>query len=393
MLVYLPSAPAVFFCWAVGGLLALCGALGYAELGAAMPHSGGEYYFLSRLYHPSVGFVSAWVSLIAGFSAPLAAIALGFGSYLEALVPIPPVVSGGILIAVLSALNAWRVSAGAGFHNLITASKVLFIVGFVAFGAWRADAELLAGARASLGATLWSPGFAVGLLSVVFAYTGWNAAAYVVGEVKNPQRALPLALSLGTLFVTVLYVALNAVFLGAASIDELSGQDAVAEVVARKLFGESGGRIIAGIIALGLVATANAVIVTGPRIYEAVGRDMVKLRWLSARSEQGGPTRAIALQAVLALAMMFAARLEQLLVYIGFTLSVFAALAVFGVYLLRRRRDIELSYRMPGYPVTPALFLALSAWMIVQGLIERPMSALAGVLTMAVGLAIYRLSV
>lgn len=387
-----PSAPGILICWALGGVAALCGALSYAELGVAMPLSGGEYNFLSRLYHPSVGFVSAWISLIVGFSAPLALIALAFGSYLEALIPVPPRVAAAMLILSLSALNAWRVSLGARFHNAFTLAKVVFISGFALFGAMRINPAYLADAHKPVLATVLSPGFAVGLLSVSFAYTGWNAAAYVAGEVEQPQRVLPRALAYGTLIVTFLYVALNAVFLGAAPLDALSGQVAIADVAATRLFGPRGGVIVAAIVAVGLVSTANAVTVTGPRIYEAVGRDFSKFRWLAARTEAGGPRRAVALQAVVALGMMLAADPLQLLVYIGFTLSISAGLTVLGVYLLRRRGDIPASYRTPGYPITPAVFLALSAWMVLQGVIERPLSALAGLLTMAVGLAIYRWS-
>jgi len=388
-----PSAPGILSCWVLGGVAALCGALSYAELGVAMPLSGGEYNFLSRLYHPSVGFVSAWISLIVGFSAPLALIALAFGSYLEALVPIPPRVSAASLIIALSALNAWRVSMGARFHNVFTLAKVVFIAGFALVGALRINPAYLADAHKPLWATLLSPGFAVGLLSVSFAYTGWNAAAYVAGEVEQPQRVLPRALAYGTLLVTVLYVALNAVFLGAAPLDALSGQVAIADVAATRLFGSRGGVIVAAIVAIGLVSTANAVTMTGPRIYEAVGRDFSKFGWLAARTEAGGPRRAVALQAVVALGMMLAADPGQLLVYIGFTLSISAGLTVLGVYRLRRRGDIPASYRTPGYPITPAVFLALSAWMVLQGVIEQPLSALAGLLTIAIGLAIYRGSV
>jgi APA family basic amino acid/polyamine antiporter len=390
----IPSAAGILCCWAISGVAALCGALAYAELGAAFAESGGEYHFLSRLFHPGLGFMSAWSSLIVGFSAPLAAVALAFGNYLAVFVPgLAPQWSGAVLIVGLSAVNIWRVSAGAGLQNLFTVGKVLLILGFVVIGSMWGDLGRLAPSAATpLAATIASPGFAIGLLWVAFAYTGWNASAYVAGEVKDPGRVLPRALVIGTLVVTVLYVALNAVFLASAPLSELAGKVEVGHVAATHLLGSGGARVISGIIALGLVSTVGALIVTGPRVYEAVGRDYRKLAFLARRSPGGGPVVAITLQSTLALAMMATARFETLLIYIGFTLSIFAGLTVCSVFRLRRRPDIAAPYRMWGYPVTPSLFVALMAWMVLHGIIERPVTALAGLATMASGLLVYRIS-
>ncbi len=390
----IPSAPGILCCWVVSGVAALCGALAYAELGAAFGESGGEYHFLSRLFHPGLGFMSAWSSLIVGFSAPLAAVALAFGNYLAVFVPgLAPQWSGAALIVVLSVVNIWRVSAGAGFQNLFTLGKVLLILGFIVIGLmWGDPGRLVAATERPLGATIASPGFAIGLLWVAFAYTGWNASAYVAGEVKDPGRVLPRALVMGTALVTVLYVGLNAVFLAAAPLSDLAGKVEVAHVAATHLLGSGGARVISGVIALGLVSTVGALIVTGPRVYEAVGRDHRSLRFLARRSARGGPVVAIALQSTLALAMMATARFETLLIYIGFTLSIFAGLTVCSVFALRRRADIAAPYRMWGYPVTPCLFVALMVWMVLQGIIERPATALAGLATMVTGLLVYRIS-
>jgi APA family basic amino acid/polyamine antiporter len=387
----IPSVLGILACWLVGGLGALCGALAYAELGAAFAESGGEYHFLARLMHPAIGFLSAFVSLIVGFAAPLAAIALAFGDYVKAMgMPLAPRLSGALLVVGLSALNAWRVTAGARFQNIFTVSKVLLIIAFVIFGWPRGDVSRLS-AGAPMAEVIATPGFAVGLLWVSFAYTGWNAAAYVAGEVKAPEKILPRALVLGTLTVTVLYVALNAVFLIAAPLSAIAGKVEVGHVAASHLFGDRGGEILSGIIALGLVSTVGAMLVTGPRIYEAVGRDVPRLAFLAHRPEGGGPVWGVVIQAVLALVMMMSASFEELLIYIGFTLSIFAALAVSCVFILRRR-GMDLPYRMPGFPVTPILFLLLMAWMVVSGIIERPRAALAGAATLVVGLLVYRVS-
>lgn len=385
----LPSSPGILLCWVVGGLAALCGALAYAELGAAFASNGGEYHFLARLIHPAVGFLSAFVSLLVGFAAPLAAVALSFGHYLGAMgVAIDPRLSGGALVVGLSVLNVWRVSAGAHFQNVFTLGKVALIVGFVALGFPRGDTSLLM-AGAPLVDVVPTSGFAAGLLQISFAYTGWNAAVYVAGEVKEPEKVLPRALVSGTLAVTILYVALNAVFLAAAPLSAIQGKVEVGHIAATLLFGARGGSILSAIIALGLVSTVGAMLVTGPRIYEAVGRDVPRLAFLAHRPEGGGPIWGVVIQAVLAIAMMLVAKFDALLSYIGFTLSIFAALAVGCVFVVRRR-GIALPYRMPGYPVTPMVFLLLMVWMIASGVLVKPTAALAGVVTLVAGLLVYR---
>jgi APA family basic amino acid/polyamine antiporter len=383
-----PSAAGILICWIVAGLAALCGALAYAELGVAFGKSGGEYYFLSRLVHPAVGFVSAFVSLVVGFAAPLAAIALAFGAYLKIFVDIDPRLSGGVLLVVLSALNAWRVTAGARFQDVFTIGKVLLVVCFIVLGLPHGDFSRLA-FDAELGGVILSPGFAIGLIWVSFAYTGWSAGAYVAGEVEDVTRTLPRALVFGTLLVTVLYVALNAVFLSAAPLDQLAGKVEVAHEAAKHLFGARGANVTSAIVGIGLIATVGALCVTGPRIYEAVGRDIKPLRFLAVRREGGGPIYASVAQAALALVMMLSARFEDLLIYTGFTLSIFGGLAVGCVFLLRRRDDIESPYRMWGYPVTPLLYIALTLWMIIAGIIERPATAAFGGATLVVGYVLY----
>jgi APA family basic amino acid/polyamine antiporter len=391
--VALPSAPAILACWGLAGIAALCGALAYAELGAALAASGGEYQFLSRLFHPALGFLAAWVSLIAGFSASLALVAVAFGEHLAVFVPwLDPRLSGALLIVLTSALNVWRVRAGAVFHNAFTVGRVLLIVVFIALGLMAGDSSrLFAPGEVPLAPALVSPGFAVSFVAISFSYAGWAAAAYVAGEITDPGRVLPRALVTGTLLVTLLYMLLNAVFLAAAPLAALRDRSDVGHVAATHLFGERGGLLVTAIIAIGLISTVSAAVVTGPRVYEAVGRDYPKLRFLAARRADGGPVTATALQAGLAVVMLLSASFDSLLVYIGFTLSLFSALAVAGVFALRRRKDIVLPFRMPGYPLTPILFIALMLWMTGQALYERPGDTVAGLATMAVGLVVYRL--
>lgn len=390
----IPSSPAVLLAWLVGGLLALCGALAYGELVAALPRNGGEYQILARVYHPAVGFVAGWISLVVGFSAPIAASAIGFGSYLAAIVPaVNPTAAAAILVVGLSALHAAHVTAGSGLQNAFTIGKVLLIAGFVGGGLVVADpARVFASGTMPVADAVISPQFAVGLILVAFAYSGWNGAAYIAGEVRRPDRVLPLALFLGTGVVVLLYLGLNVVFLASAPPEELAGVVEVGHVAATRLFGPGTGAAVSAVIALALVSSVSAQVMAGPRVYEAMGVDYRRLAVLARRSDRGGPVGAVVLQGTIALAMLLTSTFEALLTFIGFTLSLASGLAVVGVIVLRRREpDLRRPYRTWGYPVTPLLFVALSAWMVVHAITERPVVAAAGGLTIVSGLVVHAL--
>lgn len=388
------SASVILLAWGLGGLIALCGAWTYGELAAAISSNGGEYRFLGSLYHPAVGFVAGWLSLVVGFSAPIAASALAFGEYVHAVWPGVPVLWAGASVIVFSSLlHGLHVSTGAGVQNLFAVLKVLLILGFIAFGARAVDLSAGFGRGADpVSGAAWSPGFAVGLIFISFAYSGWNGAAYLAGEVRRPQTTLPRALAVGTGLVVLLYVGLNAVVLASAPASELAGRVDVGHVAATHLLGPAAGRVFSGLIAAALVSSVSAMILVGPRVYEAMGADYRALRWLSVRPRKGGPVAAITLQAVLALVMLVTASFGALLTYIGITLSVSTAMAVAGVFVLRRRGlHRHLRVRTWGYPVTPTLFLVFSGWMVCHGLVERPVQALFSGLTIIAGFIVYLL--
>ncbi|MDI7267523.1 MAG: amino acid permease [Myxococcota bacterium] len=386
------SPATVLLAWLVGGLLALCGALAYGELAAALPRNGGEYRLLTRIYHPAAGFVAGWISLVVGFSAPIAFAALAFGAYLHAIEPAVPAVPAGVgLVAVLSALHAIHVTAGGAVQNLFVLAKVLFVAVFAIGGAALGDpGRALPAGGGSLVEGVGAPAFAVALVIISYSYSGWNGAAYVAGEVRRPSRALPRALAGGAAIVTVLYVALNAAFLAAAPANELSGVVEIGHVAAIRLFGGGAAVVLSAGIALCLVSSVSAMIMAGPRVYHAMGEDYRPLRFLTYRTAAGGPAAAVVLQGTAAIALVLTASFGALLTYLGFTLSLCAGFTVAGVFVLRRREpSLPRPYRTWGYPATPALFVALSSWMVVHSLIERPWIALAGLGTVASGLAAY----
>lgn len=387
----LGSKPAVLVAWLVGGVLALCGALAYAELGAALPKNGGEYQLLSRIYHPAVGFLAGLTSLVVGFAAPIAACAIAFGKYLHAALPaVPELPAAVVLVLALTTLHTLRTSTGRRWQDYLTYGKLALIGAFLVAGL--AQPLPFAGETPSapLGAVVLSSAFAIGLFWVSFSYSGWNAASYLAGEMKDAARSLPRATMTGTLAVTGLYVALNAVFLASAPTEKLAGVLEVGQVSATALLGPDAGRAFAALIALGLVATTGAYTLTGPRVAEAIGRDFPRLAWLSVRAPERGPVRALVAQAALALLLIATASYDVLLTAVGFVLSTWAGLTVVGVIVLRiKEPDLPRPYRVLGYPITPLLFAALTAWMIVRPVVDRPTILLWGASVLALGLGLY----
>lgn len=388
----LGSPGAVLIAWVIGGLLAFCGATSYAELGAAVPRSGAEYALLGRIYSPAIGFAFGWTSLVVGFAAPIAASAIAFGQYLGAAIPgAPPLLSAILLIAGLSVLHTLRLETGSAWQDGLTLAKIALIVALCLGGIFTGDVtRLVSSGEAPLFQALISPELAVGLIFVSYAYSGWNAAAYVAGEVRDPGRVLPRALLAGTAIVTLSYVALNVMYFSAAPAAALTGVVEVAAVAASHAFGEGAGRLVSFVIAFGLVPSTGALLMTGARVTEAMGRDHPLLAPLSRRTTGGAPAVSIALQSLLALVMVLSAGFDTLLTYVGFTLTVAAALTAAGVIVLRRKEPgLHRPHRAWAYPLTPLVFVGASAWMTVQALRERPVIAVFGLATIGTGLVLY----
>jgi basic amino acid/polyamine antiporter, APA family len=370
--------------WVVGGVLAFAGAGCYAELGSLMPHAGGEYIYLRDAYHPVVGFMSGWVSLVVGFSAPIAAAALLFASYLGAIAPALASsammkVVACIVIAGMTALHAVDTRVGGRVQTVLTTIKVLLIAGFVIAGVtigtgdWGHFASRGDG-LANLGTRAGASSYANALMYVSFAYSGWNAAAYIAGEIDRPQRTLPRALLLGTGVVMLLYIALNLVFIYAVTPEQMAVdpiKQPVGAIAARALFGQHAGDLLSALIALALMSAVSAMMMAGPRVYATMAADHALPRPLAYYSKRGVPVVAVIVQAVLAIAFAIFSDPDGLVRLVGFTLAIFAALTVGAVFVFRARGKIS-PFRVPGYPLTPLLFLALSAWTVFFGVTSQP---------------------
>lgn len=399
----------IFALWVVGGILALLGALCYAELGAMMPEAGGEYVYLRETYGPAFGFMSAFVSLTAGFSAAIASATESFVVYLGTFVPFlseERVLIGGIgvvdfvavaIVWLLVGIHLRPVRSGTGFNDAITALKVVGIVAILLAAAalGRGEAANLVTPSASFAELERGDLFAAmgtSLIFVMFCYAGWNAAAYVASEMEDPQRDLPRALLLGTGTVLLLYVGLNAVYLYGASVDELAGQVEVGVVASRTLFGGWGVGLVTGVLCASILASASAMTFAGPRVYWALGKDFAPFAALARTRPGGAPAVALAAQGMVTSAFILSGRVDQIQQYAGFTLSLFASLAVSCVIVLRvRLPKAERPFRALGYPVTPVLFLVVSLWMMYWALQGRPVESALGLGTVVLGGVIFAL--
>src|SRR6202453_4388578 len=381
--------------WIVGGLVAICGAFCYAELSTMFPRSSGEYNFLRRIYHPAFGFVAGWLSATVGFAAPIALAAMAFGQYFKALVPGAPPLLLGFCVTWLAALvHLGGVRFGGAYHNIWTALKLALILVFIIAGFALGDVQSIsfAPSAADLGYIAGAP-FAISLVFVMYSYSGWNAATYVVGEVREPARNLPRALFTGTAIVIVLYVLLNAVFLITAPMKELAGQIDVAIVAGKHVFGDIGGRVVGAVIALGLVSSISARTWIGPRVTMTMGEDMPLLRLFSRKSKRDAPAFAIIFQLAVSNLLLLTQSFEAVLDFIQFSLTFCSFFAVLGLIKMRiTHPNLARPYRAWGYPVTPLIFLSVTLFMMYYLIVNRPLQSLAGVAMMSVGLVIYYLS-
>jgi len=397
----------ILLLWVLGGVLAFCGALCFAELGAAMPGAGGEYVYLKETYGRAFGFMSAFVSLFAGFSAPIAAALKSLVIYLSAFVPAlasdNPIVGNLPLYDIVAVALVWFLvsvqyfgqAKAVTFNNVITLIKVGGIIAIVlaAASVGKGDIANITFVSESYSAMESSAIFtamATSLIFVMYCYSGWNAAAYVASEIIEPQRNLPRALLLGSAIVIVLYVCLNLVFLYGANVDLLAGKVEVGLVASRVLFGELGAKLVTLVLGVSLLASASAMTFAGPRVYYAMGKDVSSLRMLSRTSEGGTPTTALIVQGVVASVIVLSGSIDQILQYAGFTLAFMSALAISCVLVLRiRHPEMPRPFKMWGYPLPPIFYIAVSLWTMYFAFQGRPMESTLALLTVALGGGIF----
>ena len=393
------SAFPILLLWLLGGVAALTGAMSYAELGAAMPRSGGEYNFLTRVYHPAAGFISGWVSATIGFAAPIAAVAIAFGEYTTRIFPtgelnlVKPLAM--ILVFVAMWFHTRSRQQSSIFQTSFTILKIVMILIFCVAALVLVPEPQQISLMPAEGdlKTIGSPAFAIALIFVAFSYTGWNAATYILGEMENPQKDLPRVLIGGTALVTFLYVLLNFVFLKVAPMEAMQGQTEIAFIAAQYAFGDWGGRAVGLMLALLLISSVGAMTLAGPRAIQAIGEDYKLFSYLGEVEENGLPMRAIAVQSMIAISLIMTSSFKTILVFAGGMLAFNSLLAVLGVIILRiREPDMERPYKVPFYPIIPLIFLLITGFTLVYVIRDNPGTALFGGGVIAAGLVAYLFS-
>ncbi len=401
----LQSPSLMILLWIVGGGIALCGALSYGALGSAMPHAGGEYVFLSRLYHPTFGFLSGWVSFVVGFSAPIAASSIGVSEYFARAFPewlawstalgienpaIAKKLLSILVILVFTVIHFRGIELGTKVQNALTVLKVgliaaLLILGFLwGRGEWDhfAVSELFA-----FDLEGWKK-IGLSLMWIMFAYSGWNASTYIGSEIQNPTKTLPRSLVLGTVVVLLLYLLLNVLFVYAASPDQMAGVISIGGLAMGNLFGGSMERLFSVLIGFALFSSLSAFIILGPRVYYSMAKDGYFFNSVArVHPRFGVPANSIALQGLLASVMVLSGTFDQVLTYMGFSLGIFPIIAVLGVF----RLEIRHRAMLPGYPLVPIMFILASVTILVLAFLERPIESSIALLTAIAGIPMFYL--
>lgn len=402
MAAQLPGPGWVLFCWLLGGLIALAGALCYAELATRMPEEGGEYTYLKKLYHPALGFLTGWTSFIVGFSAPIAGSALGFSEYIFAGLDIQSPVMGTVpvvffkksmaiaIILIFTTVHYMGLRLGSRIQNVLTFLKILIVMGLASVGL------ILGGTQGTsltfqIGGSSTGVAFGTAMMFVMFSYSGWNASAYIAGEVKRPRKTLPLSLVGGTLIVIILYIAINLFIFHAVPYSVLQGTVTVVEEASVRAFGDWMGNLMGLLIGLALLSSMSAFILIGPRVYYAMARDRLFFSFASrVHPKTRVPGRSILIQGTLAVVMVIVGSIEQLFVYLGFALNIFPWLAIAGLVIARRKHvGDDSAVKVWGYPLVPVFYLVSSLILMIFNTVNRPQESTAAILTVVLGFICY----
>lgn len=388
----LPSGFVILMLWLLGGIVALSGAFTYAEIATVLNRSGGEYLYLQKIFHPALGFLSGWMSAVVGFAGAISAVAIAIGEYATEATGLPTQGIAIVAIVGVAGIHWFGVKTGGWAQTILTSIKLSLIVFFCIAPYFvtsdnKSDIHFLP--QPGDWDLVMSPGFAVSLVFVVYAYTGWNASAYIAGNLDDPKRNLPRSLIAGTLIVTAVYLGLNSMFLYTATFQELHGQNDIGNIVAQKLFGKRAGFIFSGIFSVALLSTLSAMTIAGPRVTEAMGEDYRLLRSFSTKNRFNMPYLAILAQAGWSIFLVVVSSFKEIIQYISVSLSFFSMITVFGIFFLRKQQASEPPFRTPLYPLPPLIFIVCTLWMIYYVAAEDMKIILYSVGTMIPGYILY----
>lgn len=394
------SGFALLLLWVLGGIMAFLGSMSYSMLGIAFPRSGGEYNYLSKIYHPSLGFLSGFISLVIGFSAPIAATAYAFGIYLSHFstqylekyhISFNPIYSAITLVILLTCINVFNKRFGANFQNIFTIIKVSIIVLVILTGLFvTQNTNINYSFNSNAIQNILSPEFCIAMFFVTYSYSGWNSVCYISGEIENGEKTLPKTLVRGSLFVCLLYILVNYVFLKIIPIKEMTGVLDIGYLFANKVIGTNLGGIMSLAICVLLISSINSMIIVGPRVSMVVGEDYQRLKFLSITNKKEVPSIAIIIQTILAIIYIVSSSFSSLIVYVGFVITLFSFLTVLGLFFYNKKEnEMTKTFKSFGYPFVPALFLIFNFWILSYGLIYKPKESLIGLSICIIGLIIY----
>lgn len=401
---YLGSPVVMLFLWLLGGLIAFCGAISFAELGATYPKAGGEYFFIHEIFHPLPGFLSGWLSLIVGFSAPIAASAIGFAGYLIKAIPasdsfaFPGFIESQFLVKIIAILiivvftfiHSRGIVFGGKVQNGLTIMKIGLIAGLVLTGflIGKGSPENLTSCRGfHFSFSSWKS-IGLSLMFIMFAYSGWNSATYIGAEIRNPRQVIPWSSFLAMGVVVLLYMLLNFFYIYAIPANEMTGVPEIAEIATRNAFGVNVASVISLFISFALISSLSAFVILGPRVYYSMAKKGYFFTFAAKiHPKFGAPVGAILLQSAIAIILVLTGTFEQILVYMGFSLGIFPILAVLGIFKIRKKGLSKL--KLPGYPFVQIIFIFFGTAMLVLAFLEKPVESSIAILTTLLGVPVY----
>ena len=377
------SGFSIIMLWFIGGVISLFGALSYSELASALPRSGGEYYLLSRILHPSIGLSAGIISATVGFSAPAVLAAIALANYLKPIfVNVNVSILAATVIILLNILHSFSLGVGKSFQVWSTLLKLFTMILFIFAGIFFSDKQNISfSPKLEDLKIVLSPEFAVNLVWVSYAYAGWNSSVYVVGEIVKPNKNIFKSILIGTLLVAAFYVMLNYVFLVVSPIESLKGEIEIGYISSVNLFGEKSAKLISILIGLLLLSTVSSYVYVGPRIIQAIGEDYDKLSFLSKINQNGVPFNAFIIQLVISLGFILSSTFEEVVLYTGIILIITTSITVCSlIYLRLKEPDLNRPYKVWGYPFTPFIFIILNTWILVYTVYLKPTESIIGII-------------
>ena len=369
----IPSWFSIMVLWCLGAIISFFGALVYAEIATRIKKSGGEYTYLSQIYSPWLGFIAGWISFIVGFAAPIAAVAIAIGSYTSDIFNISYDIIASIVIILIGSIHLFGIKTGGWFQNIATRFKILLIFFLISlpliyliFGEFSRSEVVFNPFNNGVNDLdlIFSSDFAISLVWVCFAYSGWNASVYFADKIENPRKNIPYSLIIGTLFVSILYLALNSVFLFSVNFNDLTGKTDIANVFLKTIFSKNIAESFSLIFGFALLSSLSSLFIAGPSVLETMGKDYKGIGLFNKKNKNNSPYISIISFMVFPIIMIQTASFEEIIQYIGVCLSFFSVLVVISLPLVRKKNKDIKAFKLPFGNIIAFIFVIVNLWMI-----------------------------